>query len=416
MERVITKAPTHCKFEYMSKPLENIRIVDIGRYVAGPYCATLLGALGADVIRVERPDGGEDRFISPLSFDDSGQPGEGGLIYQTGWGKKSLSLNLSDESGREILGKLVATADIVVANLPPAALKRLGLDWETLYQRHPEVILVTQTGFGDIGPDSTKGGFDGIGQAMSGAMYLTGTPGNPAKAGAPYVDYATALMSAFATMAALMEREKTGQGQHVQTSLLNTALAVMNAHLIEQGVTGINRVGTGNRVQTSAPSDVFATSDGHILVHTVGNNLFKRWAETVGKSELVEDDRFQSDQHRGDHNDVLCDIMATWCAQRTTSEALSMLQEKGVPSGPVLSLQQALDNPQVDAMSYFTSVAVNGMEGTFAPVLGLPAQFSSLTPNAPTAPPEIGGHNAEILSELGLSEAQIEELEAQGII
>ncbi len=191
-------------------------------------------------------------------------------------------------------------------------------------------------------------------------------------------------------MAALMERDKTGKGQHVQTSLLNTALAVMNAHLIEQGVTGIDRDGTGIRVQTSAPSDVFATSDGHILVHTVGNNLFKRWAETVGKPELVEDERFQSDQHRGDNNDVLCDIMAAWCSQRTTSEALALLQEKGVPSGPVLSLQQALDNPQADAMSYFTSVAVNGMEGKFAPVLGLPAQFSSLTPNAPTAPPEIG--------------------------
>ena len=147
----------------MPKPLENIRIVDIGRYVAGPYCATLLGALGADVIRVERPDGGEDRFISPLSFDDNGQPGEGGLIYQTGWGKKSLSLNLSDERGREILGKLVDTADIIVANLPPVALQRLGLDWETASRRCPEIILVTQTGFGDTGPDSTKGGFDGIG-------------------------------------------------------------------------------------------------------------------------------------------------------------------------------------------------------------------------------------------------------------
>ena len=400
----------------MSKPLENIRIVDIGRYVAGPYCATLLGALGADVIRVERPDGGEDRFISPLSFDEDGQPNEGGLIYQTGWGKKSLSLNLSDERGREILRKLVETADIVVANLPPVALQRLGLDWETLSQHRPEIILVTQTGFGDTGPDSAKGGFDGIGQAMSGAMYLTGTPGNPAKAGAPYVDYATALMSAFATMAALMDRDKTGKGQHVQTSLLNTALAVMNAHLIEQSVTGINRVGTGNRVQTSAPSDVFATSDGHILVHTVGNNLFKRWAETVERPELVEDERFQSDQQRGDNNDVLCDIMARWCAPLTTSEALAKLQEKGVPSGPVLSLQQALDNPQADAMSYFTSVAVSGQDGAFAPVLGLPAQFSSLTPNAPSAPPEIGGHNTEILGELGLSKSQIEELKEQGII
>lgn len=400
----------------MSKPLENIRIVDIGRYVAGPYCATLLGALGAEVIRVERPDGGEDRFISPLSFSQDGQPGEGGLIYQTGWGKKSLSLNLSDAQGRDILGRLVKTADIVVANLPASALERLGMDWDTLSKQRPEIILVTQTGFGDAGPDSAKGGFDGIGQAMSGAMYLTGTPGNPVKAGAPYVDYATALMSAFATMAALMDRQRTGRGQHVQTSLLNTALAVMNAHLIEQGVTGVDRVGTGNRVQTSAPSDVFETSDGHILVHTVGNNLFRRWAETVGRGELADDPRFRSDQHRGDNNGILCAIMAEWCATKTTSEALAILQDKGVPSGPVLSLQQALDNPQADAMSYFTPVAVNGIDGVFAPVLGLPARFSSLSPGQPTPPPQIGEHNAEILGGLGMSGAQIRKLEERGII
>ena len=149
----------------------------------------------------------------------------------------------------------MATADIVVANLPPAALESLHLDYGALKRIKPEIILATQTAFGDAGPYRDRGGFDGIGQAMSGAMYMTGVPGAPAKAAAPYVDFSTAVLSAFGTLAALIHRQKTGEGQEVKTALLATALAVFNSHLVEQGVTTRNRVGTGNRVQTSAPSD-----------------------------------------------------------------------------------------------------------------------------------------------------------------
>ena len=199
--------------------LHNIRVLDIGRYVAGPYCAALLGSLGAEVIRVEKPSGGEDRFISPLTEAADGTPGEGGLFMQTAYGKKSVTLNLGTPEGRDLLVKLALSADIIVANMPLKALSRLKLDWDSLEKVHPSCILVTQSAFGDTGPDADKGGFDGVAQALSGAMYLTGDPGNPVKAGAPYVDYATAVMSAFATLAALIQKQETGKGQHVQTSL-----------------------------------------------------------------------------------------------------------------------------------------------------------------------------------------------------
>lgn len=396
--------------------LENIRILDIGRYVAGPYCATLLGALGAEIIRVEKPNGGEDRYISPLN-EDAEQPEQvmGGLFLQTACGKKSVSLNLAEAEGRDILKKLAATADVIVANMPAKALEKLQLDWPQLQKFNPKAILVTQTAYGNTGPDKDKGGFDGVAQAQSGAMFLTGTPDQPVKAGAPYVDYSTAVMSAFATLAALMQRQQTGRGQHVETTLLGTALSVMNAHLIEQAVTQKNRVGTGNRVQTSAPSDVFKTQDGHVLIHTVGDGLFKRWAAMIGQPELAQDPDYQGDQNRGDKRDELCAMMQQWCADKPTDEVLSALDAAGVPAGPVMNLQSALENPQVAAMSFFKDVPVPNMDKT-APVVGLPVTFSDYSPAELAPPPMIGAHTDEILEQLDYNAEQINMLKEKGVV
>jgi crotonobetainyl-CoA:carnitine CoA-transferase CaiB-like acyl-CoA transferase len=280
--------------------LKGIRVLDFGRYVAGPYCATLLGYLGAEVIRIEKRDGGEDRYIAPL-FDG----GEGGVFFQTACNKKSLTLDPAAPRGREIVDRLVATADVVVANLPPATLAALGLDYQNLRRIKRDIILASQTAFGDHGPYAELGGFDGVGQAMSGAMFITGTPGAPVKAAAPYVDFSTAVLSALGTLAALMHRERTGEGQEVATSLLGTALSVFGSHLIEQGVTHRDRIGTGNRVQTSAPSDVFPTRDGHLLVHVVGNPLFRRWARLMGEERRwIDDPAYANDALRGANSAV----------------------------------------------------------------------------------------------------------------
>lgn len=399
----------------MGGVLHGLRVLDVGRYVAGPYCATLLGYLGAEVIRVERKGGGEDRYIAPLFSHADGTPGEGGLFMQTACGKKSVTVNLSSPEGRAVLAKLASACDVVVANLPPKALAKLGLDWETFSAANPTGILVTQTSFGSQGPDKDKGGFDGVAQAMSGAMYLTGTPAQPVKAGAPYVDFSTAVFSALGTLAAIMQRGQTGKGQHVETSLLGTALAVMNSHLAEQGVTEINREGTGNRVQTSAPSDVFPTKDGHILVHTVGDGLFKRWANMIGQPDLADDPRFKGDQARGDHRDVLCDMMAQWCTQKTCAQALADLEAAGVPSGPVLTMQQALENEQVAAMQFFQSVGFPGLPKD-APVADLPIDFSGMEAGVSGRPPLLGEHTQAVLESIGYSSEEIIRLSDLGAV
>lgn len=392
--------------------LDGLRVLDFGRYVAGPYCATLLGYLGADVIRIERRAGGEDRFIAPITSQ-----GEGAVLFQTACNKRSLTLELGRPEAREILRRLVATADVVVANLPPATLMSLGLDYATLATIRPDIILATQTAFGRIGPYRDRGGFDGIGQAMSGAMYLSGVPGLPAKAAAPYVDYATAVLAAFGTLAAVLHRYKTGEGQEVQTALLGTALAVFGSHLIEQGATNIGRAGTGNRVQTSAPSDVFATSDGHVLTHVVGDGLFKRWARLMGDEDhWTRNPLYATDQSRGDHSDKILERMRAWCAERTTLQAVADLEHAGIPAGPVYRPQQALEDPQVAAMGWLHAITdYPGLAGA-APVPDLPVSLSRCPGGIRRGPPRIGEHTDAILASLGFTPAEIAQLHASAVV
>lgn len=392
--------------------LHDIRVLDFGRYVAGPYCATLLAYLGAEVIRIERREGGEDRYIAPVAAG-----GEGGVFFQTGCNKKSLTLDPGKPGARELIARLVGTADVVVANLPPVQLRNLGLDYETLRAIRPNIILTTQTAFGDTGPYANRGGFDGVGQAMSGAMYISGTPGEPVKAAAPYVDFGTAVLSAFGTLAALMHRDRTGEGQEVKATLLATALATFGSHLAEQGATQINRIGSGNRVQTSAPSDVFATRDGHILIHVVGNGLFRRWAKLMGdENRWTGDAHFATDQSRADHSGPILERMQHWCATRTTAEALHALDSAGLPAGPVYTPQQALDDSQVAAMNLLRSIAdYPGLQHP-VPVSGLPVRLSA-TPDVPLQrPPLLGEHTDSLLAELGYTNAQILALRVQGVV
>lgn len=392
--------------------LAGIRILDFGRYVAGPYCATLLGYLGAEVIRIERRGGGEDRFIAPVAAG-----GEGAVFFQTSCNKKSMTLDPAKAAARGLIQRLAATADVVVANLPAQQLRAFGIDYPTLSALRPGIIVTTQSAFGDVGPHAHRGGFDGVGQAMSGAMYISGVPGAPVKAAAPYVDFGTAVLSALGTLAALMHRERTGEGQEVKGTLLGTALAVFGSHLAEQGATGIDRVGTGNRVQTSAPSAVFATRDGHVLTHVVGNGLFKRWARLMGDEPLwTGDPRFKTDQSRGDHGEDILARMAAWCAARTSAEAVAELDAAGLPAGPVYTPQQALDDSQVAAMRFLHAVRDYPGLARPVPVSGLPVGLGKTRVCAPNRPPTLGEHTDAILEELGYSPAEIADLKAQQVV
>ena len=394
----------------MGRVLEGIRVLDFGRYIAGPFCATLLGDFGAEVIRIEKVRGSEDRYVSPIN-----DAGEGSLFMQLGRNKLGMTLNPMKAEGREIVKKLVSTADVVIANLPPDTLVTMGLDYESLKASKADIILTTVSAFGSGGPYSNRIGFDGLGQAMSGQMHLTGPADHPVKSFAPYVDYSTASLCAFGTLAALMERQKTGKGQIVEGALLNTALSFNNSMLIEQSVIQANRVGTMNRSQNSAPADTFKTKDGWVLIHTVGQPLFERWVRLMGEDHWLDDPRMQDDQSRGDHGKVISERLATWCAERTTEDILRIFEEARLPAGPVLTPQQALEDPHVLAQNLFKKLDYPGLASP-APVMDTPVRLSSTPGSIRSRSPILGEHTHLLLSELGYSEAEINDLRQKRVV
>lgn len=394
----------------MHKALEGIRVLDFGRYIAGPYCATLLGDLGAEVIRIEKVDGSEDRFLSPIS-----DQGDGALFMQLGRNKLGMTLNPMKPEGREIVKKLVATADVVVANLPPDTLQAMGLDYESLCAVKPDIILTMISAFGRGGPYETRVGFDGLGQAMSGSMYMSGTPEQPVKAYAPFIDFGTASLSAFGTMTALFERQKTGKGQVVEAALFNTALTMMNGTLIEQAVIERNRVATLNRSQTSAPADTFKTRDGWVLVQSVGGPLFKRWADLMGEEHWLTDPRFKDDISRGDHGEIISARLAEWCAERSSDEVLAAMEEARIPAGPVLSPQEVLEDPHIAAKGLLQDTDYPGMDRP-APLMRTPIEFSETPGSIRHRAPTLGEHTDQIMKDLGYSEDEISELHQKRII
>ena len=394
----------------MSKVLEGNRVLDFGRYIAGPFCSTLLGDMGAEVIRIEKVDGSEDRFLSPIT-----ENGDGAMFMQMGRNKLSLTLNPMKPEGREIVKKLVATADVVVANLPPDTLKAMGLDYDSLIAIKPDIILTMISAFGTGGPYANRVGFDGLGQAMSGNMFMSGTPDQPVKAYGPFIDFGTASFSAFGTMAALYERQKTGKGQIVEGSLFSTGLTIMNGTAIEQAAINRNRVATLNRSQTSAPADTFKTKDGWVLVQSVGGPLFKRWADLMGEDHWLDDERFKDDITRGDNGEAISERLAAWCAERTSQEVLDAMEEARLPAGPVLSPQEVLDDPHIAAKGLFQPVEYPGLDSP-APVMRTPVELSETPGEIRSRAPTLGEHTDKIMGELGYSAEEISELRDKRVV
>ena len=322
--------------------LEGIRVLDFGRYIAGPFCAALMADMGAEVIRIERVDGGEDRYVAPVAPD-----GSGGIFMTANRNKKGITLNPMKPEGREIVKKLVASADMVVANMPLSALKTMGIDYDSLKAIKEDIILVMASAFGTEGPYADKVGFDTVAQAMSGAMHLSGFDERPTRDIVLFEDYGTSLFAAFGAMCALFDKQRSGKGQCVDTSLLATSTNFMNNLLIEHHVTGKVRQQQGNRSYYAAPADTYKTRDGWIVVSVVGNPAFKRWAGLVNRPDLLELPNLQDDEGRAENVHILDEIMVPWCRQRSCKVALEALEQARISCGEIYDLPAVMDDPQV---------------------------------------------------------------------
>ena len=400
--------------DYDEEPLEpllqGVRVLDFGRYIAGPFCAAMLGDLGAEVIRIERLAGSEDRYICPVM--DSG---EGALFLQVNRNKKSVTLNPLKPEGREVVKRLVKSTDVVVANMPVDGLREMGLDLASLRAIRPDIILSSQTAFGDSGPYARRSGFDGVAQAMSGATYMSGSPDFPVKSYASWCDFSTAFVAAYGTVAALMYRLKTGRGQEVKANLLRTALNIFQFNNIEAYMLGRVREPSGNRSQFGGPGDLFRTTDGWVQAQVVGQPLFVRWCEMIEERHWLEDPRFANDNQRSLNGQVLSERMQQWVGQFSSAEALSRLERSGIPAGPLLSPLQALDNEQVVETGMLTWVDYPGLPKA-APLVSGPVEFSGMDTGIRQRPPTLGEHTDEVLASIGYSAQEISGLRARRIV
>lgn len=390
--------------------LSGIRVLDFGRYVAAPYCAALLAEFGAEVIRIEKPGGSEDRYLMPVA-----PTGDGALFMQMNRNKLSMTLDPATTEGRQVVSRLVASADVVVVNLPAYTLKKMGLDYPALAAINPRIILTHVSAFGSQGPLRDHLGFDGVAQAMSGGVFLSGPPGSPQKSQIVWADFGTALHCAYGTLAALLARMKTGKGQVVEASLFATAAMFGSGLIAEQALTGINRAAVGNRSFVAAPSDLYRTRDGWITCAVVGQPLFKRWARLTGNTAWLDDDRFASDTARGENGHLVSERMQQWCETLCTEEALALLAEAKIPAGPVLTPAEVVDHPQAVATALFQPVAYPGVDRP-VPIARAPVFLSDTPGEIRNRPPRLGEHTGQILSSLGYTEAAIRNLEDTGII
>jgi len=387
-------------------PLSRFTILDLTRVRAGPTCVRQLADWGADVIKIEAPPDGKEGL---------GGERDGFDFQNLHRNKRSLTLNLKTTEAREVFYKLVEQADVVVENYRPDVKNRLGADYESLSKVNKRIILVSISGFGQDGPYGNRAGFDQIAQGMGGLMSITGAPGEgPMRVGIPVADLCAGMFAAQGAMLALLEREESGEGQWVRTSLLEAQIQMLDfqaaRYLKDADVPGQ----AGNDHPTSIPTGVFPTSDGHINIAVAGGGIYERFCKTVGLEHLISDERFSTAEARSDNRVEMNVLISDLTLTNTSQHWIDVLNEAGCPCGPINSMDQVFADPQVKHLEMAVSVEHPRL-GSFE-IVNQAIKMSRTPSSVRTATPEQGEHTDDILSDLGYDQTTIHEFHQNGVV
>jgi crotonobetainyl-CoA:carnitine CoA-transferase CaiB-like acyl-CoA transferase len=393
-------------------PLQGIRVLELAQVMAGPFCCQLLADFGADVIKVEPPDVGDQ---TRRSMGPTVEGGDTGAFLAVNRNKRSITLNLKHREGQEVFYRLVETADVLVENFRPGTTAKLGVDYPRLKELNPRLIYASISGFGQTGPYADRPGLDLIVQGMSGIMSVTGEPdGPPVKAGIPVSDLAAGLFTALAILVAIQARQETGSGQRIDASLFDSALALSIWETSELWTTGRVPRRHGSAHRLLAPYQALRTADGYVTVGVANQRMWASFCAAVGRPDLADDPRFRENADRLAHQEELRQELEKAMADRTTEEHVEILLSRGVPAGPLKDYAEVLSDPHTLARDMVVELdhAAAGRTRT----LGIPVKLSETPGAIRTAAPILGAHTEEVLRDLGLSTSGINGLRARGAL
>jgi crotonobetainyl-CoA:carnitine CoA-transferase CaiB-like acyl-CoA transferase len=404
----------------MSGPLSDIRVFDMTRVLAGPTCTQLLGDLGADIVKIERPGEGDDtRGWGPpfLKDSDGRDTAESSYFLSANRAKRSLTLDFTKSEGRELALRLLARCDVLIENYKVGTLARYGLGYETIHAKFPRLIYCSLTGFGQTGPYAPRPGYDYLAQAMGGMMSLQGEPeGEPMKSAVATADLTTGMYSAVAILAALRHRDRTGVGQQIDMALLDAQVAWLGNQAQAYLTSGQAPPRLGNAHSSVVPYQVFASADGHIVLAIGNDGQFRKFCTFAGVPELASDPRFTTNSRRIVNREALVPILEAVIAAKPSSHWFVGLEREGVPCSPINRLDQVFADPQVRAREMVVTVP-HQAAGAPIPVLANPIKYSETPIEYRRPPPTLGQHTDEILRELlGMEATEIEGLRKAGVI
>lgn len=394
------------------KALSGVRVLDLTRALAGPYCTLMLGDYGADVIKIELPGRGDDtRHWGPPYID-----GESAYFLSINRNKRSLTLNLKDPAGREVFMRLARNADVVVENFTPGVVNRLGIDYEAVKAENPRIVYSSISGFGQTGPYREKPAYDQMMQGLGGIMSLTGDPdGQPQKIGVALADIGAGMLAAYAVMTALFHRERTGVGQYIDVSMLDLQVAWLTYQAATYFATDTPPPRVGAAHPNLVPYQAFKCADGKYINVAVGNERFwQRFCKALGREDLVEMPEYAQNKDRVKNRDQLVALLQQEFDTRSTNRWVDILEEAGVPCGPINDLADVFSDPQVKARDMLLEVQ-HPSAGKIKQT-GIPIKFSATPGSIDSPPPLLGQHSKEILLELGYSQDEVEALEQQEVI